>query len=299
MQASKYTALSHAAPSARPKYVSYDELLAPAPPIPAGDDGSAAKPAAAAAASAAGDGFLVHTVEKRDTLMGLSLRYGVTITDIRVANDLPSENIAFLKTLRIPVRGGKAAAAAVPRAPVGERDSERSLIRRLAVTHRLSEAEAKYYLEEAAWDYDAAEREFLKEASFEAAHAGDAAAAVAAATVVPAAPAASSSSTRATVTPSAASTAAAAAGSGRHARVIEDGVDPDDDGVAMTLLASADTMAAGLVPTRSGGGDGSTARVSALNPKLVGGSGGAAAAGEGGAAADGGLRKRTLPGSFL
>ena len=53
----------------------------------------------------AGDARL-HVVRKGDTLSGLSVRYGVTITEIKRANGLDSDLIKIGQNLRIPEAGG-------------------------------------------------------------------------------------------------------------------------------------------------------------------------------------------------
>lgn len=105
--------------------------------------------------------YVDHKVTKSDTLFGLSLKYGVPINTIKQMNDLHSDNIATVGVLRIPV--GK-----VLSAPAGTgKESERAILRRFRNTHGVTEAEAKYYLSEHAFNYDKATDELQRDLAFE------------------------------------------------------------------------------------------------------------------------------------
>lgn len=91
--------------------------------------------------------FIVHTVLKSDTLQGLAFKFACTVTEIRLANDLPTDNLATCATLRIPA-GARAPLPARREEP----DTRAAVLRRFRVANRVSESEARYYLEDAEWD---------------------------------------------------------------------------------------------------------------------------------------------------
>lgn len=45
---------------------------------------------------------IIHTVNQCDTLIGISLQYNVPLERIKIYNNLHTEDIYFLKELRIP-----------------------------------------------------------------------------------------------------------------------------------------------------------------------------------------------------
>jgi hypothetical protein len=143
----RWAALSHMGGGARPaKVPDYSTLRVPLPPEQpdAATEGRAG--AGGAAAPDDGGGFIVHTVTPSDTLEGLALRYRVTPLEIRVANDLPTSNLATMRELRIPTGRGPL------RPPPPKVESREAVMRRFRVTHGLEEAEARYYLEAAEYN---------------------------------------------------------------------------------------------------------------------------------------------------
>jgi hypothetical protein len=105
--------------------------------------------------------FLIHTVSKSDTIMGLSMQYGVSTTEIRALNDLHSENLATMSTLRIP--NSKLATLSIDAV-----ESHASMVRRFRVANNISDAEATFYLDDAAWNFLAAHRQLKIDMEFEA-----------------------------------------------------------------------------------------------------------------------------------
>lgn len=146
---------------------------------------AAASATAAPTATAAGarppspPPFILHQVQRSDTIDGLAFRYRVTKAEIRLANDLPSDNVHTCSVLKIP-RGALPPLQAV-RDPG---DTRGMILRRFRVSHSLSEAEARYYLDDANWDEPKAAAALARDLAFERSHAGDAAAAVNGVTIV-------------------------------------------------------------------------------------------------------------------
>ena len=207
---SAWAALSHLPRgpfSGPPKTMTPAQMLAPLPAAPFSaaaaewDDAAEAQPrspsaAADAAASGGGGGggggaprsaqpprFIEHRLEKRDTLLGLSLRYGVSAAELRLANDMPqsSDNLSACgPTLRVPAAASGRAGAPSGRPAAPEAESARAVLRRFRVAHALLEAEAKYYLSLCDGDFDAASRELAQDLEVERRLGGSGAAAAAA-----------------------------------------------------------------------------------------------------------------------
>ena len=111
----------------------------------------------------------IHTLEKRDTLLGLSLKYGVSVSELKLANDIPftSDNLHSCgPTLRIPL-GGKSEIGDGHSIQTKE-ESDRAILRRFRVTHNLEEAEAKYYLSLCNNDFEKATIELQNDLNIEA-----------------------------------------------------------------------------------------------------------------------------------
>ena len=142
-----------------------DQLLAAAPTSPARSRERIGTEGGSKDAAGVGDQYIVHNVTKSDTLMGIALRYGVSIAELRFVNDIPSgtDNLATSPVLRIPTthsRGDQPSRNA-------EKESHAALSRRFRVTNGVSESEAAYYLGEASWDYELAERTLRADLAFE------------------------------------------------------------------------------------------------------------------------------------
>ena len=147
---------SHPAP---PPHVSnYRDLMAPAPPEPRAD--LPVDPSSAALKGAGeDDDYIYHPVDKKkDTLMGLSLRYRVPIDVLKLHNNLPTENLVMLETARIPKNNAR------PRAlSTGTVDSLDAKIRRFTRSQGTSEPEARLYLDDASGDYDLAVAQYRED----------------------------------------------------------------------------------------------------------------------------------------
>lgn len=105
--------------------------------------------------------FVEHQVTSRDTLQGLALRYGVNTSEIKLANDLATDNLSVVKVLRIPK--GKRILPAPQQIQV---DPNVARLREFRVKNKLSEHEARYYMESAEYDLGRAQREFERDGNF-------------------------------------------------------------------------------------------------------------------------------------
>jgi LysM repeat protein len=179
---SAWAALSRlpAAPGSRkPKIMTAAEMVAPLPAPRREDVAAPALPPTSSSSSSSSSSeegadptrvppppppFFEHAVQRSDTLMGLSLKYRVSIPELKRLNDLHSDNLATMPVLRIPC-GPDAAKLAVP-APAPP-DSERALVRRFKLTHDVGEEEARYYLSSSSFDYEAATRALQADLDFE------------------------------------------------------------------------------------------------------------------------------------
>jgi len=155
-----------------PKVLAPKDFLAaaPEPPVEAlargGGGGGGGGGAAAAAALSLADVELVP-LTPRDTLMSLSLRFGVSEGDLMLANDLTSANLATLGGVARVPRGG---ARALPK-PRAAAESARATARRVRVATGCDEKTAAYYAAEYG-DADAAIAAVRNDDAFEAAAGG-------------------------------------------------------------------------------------------------------------------------------
>lgn len=150
-----------------PKYASYAEILAPVPPTASSGLSKDSPESYSCTDPTTASGEIEHPVSKSDTLMGLSLRYGINVAELKRYNNLPTENISYLKTINIP-KGGRG--AALP--PASEAASRSAVIRAFASKHKLSKEEATYYLEEARFEEATAQRALQADLDFEDAASG-------------------------------------------------------------------------------------------------------------------------------
>lgn len=130
----------------------YSDFLAAAPPEPRAE---AAVVGGAGGPSCSSEvGLYDHAVGPRDTLMGLALAYGSSVAELRQLNALPTENIAGLRVLRVPAGRPNARIAVVP----GAAEASAAVAARefFAAATGLRGAEARYYLDEAGGNADAA-----------------------------------------------------------------------------------------------------------------------------------------------
>ena len=176
--------LSHSAGGAprAPRTQSARDYLAPAPSEQRDD---AQQPQHSDGTASVGKGgeplppFVLHTVTRSDTIDGLAFKYRVTKSEIKLLNDLPSDNIHTCSVLKIP-QGPR---APLPSAREAQGDTKAAVLRRFRVTHGLDESEARYYLEEASYDEKLAEEALKADLAFERQNAAAVNAAVSNATI--------------------------------------------------------------------------------------------------------------------
>jgi len=115
--------------------------------------------------------YLTHPVRLTDTLIGLSLKYGVSVDEIKVSNGLYSDAIWSHIELLIPYRNQKIEELTEEEKEKQEKDRMRLLIRRFQrVTKCNSEAEATYYLDSNQFDFDVALSEYNEDIKWAASH---------------------------------------------------------------------------------------------------------------------------------
>ena len=132
-----------------PKVADYAALFRPLDGGAASTDGEGGSGAAPSGPlGAAGPSFITHVVTRSDSIEGLCLQYKISKATLRQLNDLPSDNIHTVASLRIPFAG----AATLPADTVPKPESHASILRRFKVTHGLADGEARYYLDDS--DYD-------------------------------------------------------------------------------------------------------------------------------------------------
>ena len=153
-----YRPLSRTGPPP-PKVADYAALYTPI----SGDETSPAVPRGGAAPGAS-ERFITHVVTRADSIDGISLRYGISKATLKQVNDLPSDNIHTVRTLRIPLPGS----ATVPSDDAASKQaSHAAILRRFKHAHGLGEEEARYYLSGADYDEAAAARELSSDLTFE------------------------------------------------------------------------------------------------------------------------------------
>jgi len=107
--------------------------------------------------------FFIHVVTKTDTLVGLALRYGVSVDEIKRANFLTSGQLIWhRKNLRIPTHGR---VFQPQRIAVPTHREIASLFKNKTGCKDL--AEAKYYLEDCEYDMETALKHFEEDKKWE------------------------------------------------------------------------------------------------------------------------------------
>lgn len=107
--------------------------------------------------------FYVHEVESGDTLVGVSLKYGVSKQDIRRVNKMMDDNIITRKTIMIP-RSENA-----PTPEVERRTDRRASIREFKkkVNQQCADEEVEFYLAEADNNIDIAVEKYKEDVGWE------------------------------------------------------------------------------------------------------------------------------------
>jgi len=114
-------------------------------------------------------GYFIHVVVPTDTLQGLSIKYGVSIAEIKSENRLISLNLHEKFTLRIPERK-----KLIPnQTDLAELEAmmQRRLIGRFKKLTSISDmSEALFYLEASEFDLETALKSYHEDSSWETAH---------------------------------------------------------------------------------------------------------------------------------
>jgi len=114
-------------------------------------------------------GYITHVVIPTDTLQGLSLKYGVTISEIKSENRLMSSNLHEKHTIRIPERK-KSVEQEIDLAELEAMMQRRLVGRFKKMTSILEMSEALFYLEASEYDLESALKSFHEDSSWERSH---------------------------------------------------------------------------------------------------------------------------------
>jgi len=107
--------------------------------------------------------FIEHVVQKNDSLIHLSLKYDVSVSQLRQVNFLlTGDMIHHRKTWLIPTNG-RLITPETPKPP-----TERELILRFKSRFGCTFEEANYYLQESNWEFETASKEFEEDKKWEA-----------------------------------------------------------------------------------------------------------------------------------
>jgi len=114
--------------------------------------------------------FIDHTVKLTDTLRGLSIKYNVSVEEMKSLNRLSKdEDIWTRLTLKIPFRGQVVEEPTAEEKKQHKRDMKNRLIKRFyRITNCSNESEAKYYLKTNRWLFDQAMNEYKVDKTWEA-----------------------------------------------------------------------------------------------------------------------------------
>jgi len=112
------------------------------------------------------DNFIVHPLNRLDTLMGLALRYDVPIDELKRVNQLTGHNISHLFEILIPLKPNQT--PEVKKIHLTKKQEQDQLIRSFRSKTGVDLDEAKFYMEEANFDLDAALSEYKADSQWEA-----------------------------------------------------------------------------------------------------------------------------------
>jgi len=115
-------------------------------------------------------GYITHVVLPTDTLQGLSLKYGVAISEIRSENRLMTSNLHEKHTLRIPERKKFTVEQEVNLSELEAMMQRRLVGRFKKMTSILEMSEALFYLEATEYDLEAAIKSYHEDSSWERSH---------------------------------------------------------------------------------------------------------------------------------
>lgn len=92
--------------------------------------------------------FIDHVVMQDDTLPGICLRYNVSVVDVRRCNNFSGNAFRSKKVLRIPIRAGSFINP--------QEQTQEVILQKFKNLSGVQNAEARYYLDENAWELDMA-----------------------------------------------------------------------------------------------------------------------------------------------
>ncbi|CAG8624645.1 15228_t:CDS:2, partial [Racocetra persica] len=109
---------------------------------------------------------VIHHIKKEDTLIGISLKYNVKITEIRKENQLFDDNIFARKILIIPNYVGQSLSA-----NPSKEDVRKTLVKRFQLQSKcVDTVEAKYYMEQSNYDINKAVQIYREDILWEIQH---------------------------------------------------------------------------------------------------------------------------------
>jgi len=103
-----------------------------------------------------------YTIQKNDTLVGIALKFGISVSELQKLNRLPNQGIFHLKTLLVPMKNEE-----IPEKSVksqNETDHQHILIQFQKKTHSSTE-ESKIYLEQTDYNLETALKEWEQDQS--------------------------------------------------------------------------------------------------------------------------------------
>ncbi|CAG8528077.1 13152_t:CDS:2, partial [Racocetra fulgida] len=104
---------------------------------------------------------VIHHIKKEDTLIGISFKYNVKISEIRKENQLFDDNIFARKILIIPNYFGQS---------LSEKPSKEDVKRFQLQSKCVDTVEAKYYMEQSNYDIDKAVQIYREDILWEIQH---------------------------------------------------------------------------------------------------------------------------------
>jgi len=118
------------------------------------------------AINAFGQDYVTHIILETETLQGIALKYGVTVTEIKKLNKMTTDALHERTLLKIPVANDNKEWQTDP-AQLEELLKKRLIARFKRETKTATNEEALYYLENNSGDFVAAIREFRADEAWE------------------------------------------------------------------------------------------------------------------------------------
>jgi len=118
------------------------------------------------AANAFGEDYITHIILDTETLQGISLKYDVSVSEIKKLNKMSTDALHERTLLKIPVKNLQSNYSADP-AQLEDLLKKRLVARFKRETKTMSSDEALYYLENNFGEYDAAIKEYRADIAWE------------------------------------------------------------------------------------------------------------------------------------